>query len=273
MKQEATAPPGRVPAGVVEVSSLDPSHPAPASVLPGIDGSRWRSEAGFLRKLLWVSLAGPLLLVISAGVAAGLDPGYSDRDPVSLLAAEGAPTAPIVTFGFLASGLALMVMMAVVWRLGTPLGRVVPLVGFGSGALITAASFFPCSPGCPAPWGGEAAPQDVVHFGLVVTSVAGFAAAPVLTWGRLWHRRVWVSYRRATGFLAVLVVAGGFLTFTSEALPVAALAGTVGIWQRISMAGSLAWFSLTAAVVLVGSESLRSGDSPVDDEARSVTAR
>jgi hypothetical protein len=221
-------------------------------------------ETSSLRRLAWLSLAGPVAMIVTIFVAASLDPDYSHRQPVSLLAAEGAPTAPMVTFGFFSAGVGLMILMTALWRLKTPLGRGIPAIGFTSGALITASSFFPCSPGCPAPWSAEASAQDTVHFALVLSAVIGFGIAPTMTWFRLRGRRGWVRYRRATGLLALAIVGGGFLTFTSEALQVVALENTTGIWQRISLGSSVVWFVLTAAVALTRSGSI-STEPPVND--------
>lgn len=211
---------------------LPGSQPGPAPSTP-------------FRRLVWLSLTGPVIMIVTILVAAGFDPAYSHREPVSQLSAEGAPMAALVAFGLFAAGAGLMLLTAILWRLRTPLGRIVVVVGFASGLLIAISSFFPCSPGCPAPWTKEAAAQDVIHFVLVLAGFIGFGTAPAVAWLRLRLLPGQRSYRRVTGVLAFVIIATSFLTFTAEALPSSLLTNTTGIWQRISIGMSVVWFVIT----------------------------
>lgn len=200
--------------------------------------------------MVWVGLAGPVLLAVAITVGGFREPGYGHDEPVSLLAAEGARMAPLVVPAFLLSGLSLLVISVALGWMRFPLGRVVPVLGFVAGGLVVGSALARCSPGCPAPWSGEAQVQDVVHFSLVLPAMWGFAAAPIVAWRRLRRLEGWTAFRRLTAASTVPILVGGILTFTAEALPVPVFVGTTGIWQRIAIGASLLWFGASALLPL-----------------------
>ncbi|MFQ5517184.1 MAG: DUF998 domain-containing protein, partial [Acidimicrobiia bacterium] len=217
----------------------------------GRPAASWKPAAvPWRRHLLAASLAGPAALAVAIAVSAVLHPGYSHRQPVSLLGADGAPYGWLFAAGMVASGAGLTVLSWIMLDVVSPMGRLAARISLMSGMLLVVAAGVPCSQGCPAPWTAEATGRDLTHFMLVVAAAAGLVAAPVAA--RRWMCRSGCAprFRRLTGLLLAPIVAGAVLTFAAEALPLGVFAATTGIWQRIMIAGSLTWYSTIAILVL-----------------------
>jgi hypothetical membrane protein len=193
------------------------------------------------RSLAWAGVVGPVAFAIAA-IVGGLvnGTGYSPvHQFVSELAAVGSPARVLMTIGFLALGLSLVVFAWSVrrlWRGAAVLAVVIALSGAGT----LMAGTFSCDAGCPT-HGGRSTHQQLHDLSSVLTFSTWIVAPFVAGWPR---RRT--RYGRLSLALGVLALAGGFVVASfGDRQPT----DPVGLWQRVLLAVVGLWFVLTALQV------------------------
>jgi hypothetical protein len=166
--------------------------------------------------------------------------GYSPVDDfVSELAASGSDARAIMTAGFFAFAVGIVVFA---WSLRTiwPALATVALILAASGVGTLLAGTFACDPGCPTT--GDRSLAQQLHDGASVLSFASWLTAMALTGWRLRHE----TYGRASLALATVAL-GSFLTLGALRAPVPH--GPVGLVQRIMLAAVIVWFMTMSAAV------------------------
>lgn len=187
---------------------------------------------------LWGGVAAPVLYIVTVLAGGAVLPGYDPvTDPISALTAAGRPGIKWIEAGFGLYNLLLMAFASAGWTLADSEWRrvfVTLMVTASSGLLMW--PFAMDMAGAPPSAGGLA------HLGLAaIASLSTIAAVwlSAVNWHRLGHRQMrWFS----SLCLAVIALSG-----------VAAAAGAalgwpvVGLLERLTIGGFLAWLGVTAA--------------------------
>jgi hypothetical membrane protein len=180
-------------------------------------------------RLAWAGVVGPVTFVAGWAVAGALTPGYSPlSQPVSRLAAAGAPQRPLMNAGFLAFAVA-MPVYAVSLRAELP-GRTW-LVALANGVATAAIVATPL---------GYSQAVDTAHAGaagvayLALAALPLAAAVPLARTGRP---------RAARASVVLGLVAGASLAATSADR-------AVGLFQRAGLTLVDAWIVATALAML-----------------------
>ncbi|HEV2516151.1 MAG TPA: DUF998 domain-containing protein [Devosia sp.] len=187
---------------------------------------------------LWGGVAAPVLYIGTVLAGGAVLPGYDPvTDPISALTAAGRPGIKWIEAGFGLYNLLLMAFAGAGWSLADRAWRrvfVILMVTAGAGLLMW--PFAMDMPGAPPSAAGLA------HLGLAaVASLSTLAAVwlSAVNWHRLGHRPM---RRFCSMCLAVIALSG-----------VAAAAGAalgwplVGLLERVTIGGFMAWLGVTAA--------------------------
>jgi hypothetical membrane protein len=183
------------------------------------------------RALAWAGVAGPVTFITSWATAGALTPGYSPlQEPVSRLAAAGAPHRPLMNAGFL-------VFAAAMPAYAVPLRMVVP-----GRAWLAALACGVGSAGIAVTPLGFSDGLDAAHAAAAGSTYLAMAALPLLAAGPLAR-----SGRRqaARASVAIGVVAGACLVASTVAEP-------VGLFQRAGLSVVDAWIVASALAILRG---------------------
>ena len=182
------------------------------------------------RPLAWAGVAGPVTFITSWAAAGALTPGYSPlEEPVSRLAAAGAPHRPLMNAGFL-------VFAAAMPLYAVPLRSVLP-----GRAWLTAVACGVGSAGIAATPLGFSDGLDAAHAAAAGSTYLAMAVLPVAAAGSLARSG---RQRAAQMSAAVGVVAGACLAASIVAEP-------VGLFQRAGLTLVDAWI-VTSAVAILG---------------------
>lgn len=194
--------------------------------------------AATARRLAWGGVAGPAAFVLAWSVAGARRPGYSPvHDPISRLAAEGAPTQAAMSLGFLAFGVG-------VGLYGAAAASTMSRATAAAAALTAAATVGIAALPLDTPRGGapHAAAAGVVYAALATTQLAGGRAL-----ARLGRR----TAARASALSGVA---------TAVALLASAATGSyTGLLQRAGLTLGDAWIAATAMWVVRGGAQDRRG--------------
>jgi hypothetical membrane protein len=181
------------------------------------------------RALAWAGVAGPVTFVVSWATAGALTPGYSPlTEPVSRLAAAGAPQRPLMNAGFLVFAAA-MPISAIPFRSALP-GRAW-LASVASGIATAAIAATPL---------GFSGRLDAAHALAAGSAYLTLVALPLAASGSLARS----GRRRAARASAALgLVAGACLAASMAAEP-------VGFFQRAGLTLIDVWIVATALAVV-----------------------
>ena len=191
----------------------------------------------------WGGIAGPAAFITAWAVGGTIRSGYSPvDDAISLLAAVGASTRPLMTAGFVAFGVGVPVY-------ATALRKAVPGPAWTMAAATGLATL-----GVAATPLDTSATVDATHGIFAAIGYVTLAATPVLAARPL----VVAGHRTAAMASAAIGIASGLC-----------LAGTVlgpghGLWQRLGLSLGDAWLAATAVWLLSGERRRAVPVPPVD---------
>ncbi len=178
--------------------------------------------------LAWAGVAGPLTFVASWATAGALTPGYSPlQEPISRLAAAGAPHRPLMNAGFLVFAAA-MPLYAVPLRSALPSRAWLAAVASGVGSAGIAATPL-----------GFSDRLDAAHAVAAGSTYLAMAALPLLAAGPLGRS----GQGRAAQMSAAVGVAAGV------ALGASIGAEPVGFFQRAGLTLVDVWIVATALAI------------------------
>jgi hypothetical membrane protein len=192
---------------------------------------------------LAAAIAGPLALAVAAAVGAALQPAYSSRrEDLSALAATDARWSAVMAAGIVATGLAVLVVAAALWRRRDGRGPAAALVLGGLAVVATGLLPIDCSERADAACraridAGMASWHDGAHNLAIVLAVAALAAAPLLAAAA----PSWRGMRAPSAVAGVLTLAI-YALYLADPLP-----GWTGAIERVGVAVPLAWIALAAA--------------------------
>jgi Protein of unknown function (DUF998) len=168
-------------------------------------------------------------------LAARRHPGYSHiGSHVSGLAAQGAPSAPVMVSGFVVLGAASSVME-------TPSPAVRRLLRTAGLATLAAGAFRASSPACPTPFvDADVEPTDIAHAGASMTAFVCWLALPITTArqpGPSWYRRLSSALAIATS-----------VTYALAGVTTRRHSPTRGLAQRAFLATVFLWYAATTGL-------------------------
>ena len=200
-----------------------------------MDGSSSRARA-----LALAGIVGPAVFLLDSVLAGLLEDGYSPvYSFISELAAEGSGVRVLMTIGFIAFGLCILVF-AYALRVLRPAALVLVLVVALSGAGTLMAGTFSCDAGCPAK-GQTSTHQDLHNVSSVITFSSWIVAPLVAAWQLRGTR-----YGQLSLVLGLAALALGFVLWAmSDRTP----DDPVGVFQRAELLIVGAWFALTAVEI------------------------
>jgi hypothetical membrane protein len=189
------------------------------------------------RQLALAGIVGPVVFAAAAVIGAPFDDGYSHTHQfVSELAAEGSSSRVLMTVGFLALGVCLVVFAWSVRALRPAAGALALVIAL-SGAGTLMAGTFSCDQGCPAK--GHMSTHQELHNVSSVITFSSWIIAPLLAGWRLRGTRL-ARLSTAVGVFALAVGVG--LSSFSDRQP----DDPVGLLQRVLLIAVGAWFLLMA---------------------------
>jgi hypothetical membrane protein len=189
------------------------------------------------RQLALAGIVGPAVFAAAAVIGAPFDDGYSHvHSFVSELAAEGSSARVLMTIGFFAMGLCLLVFAWSVRALRPAAGALALVIALSGGGTLMAGTFS-CDEGCPAK--GHMSTHQELHNVSSVITFSSWIVAPLLAGWQL----------RGTRLARVSIVLGLFelamalyLQSFSDRQP----DDPVGLLQRVILLAVGVWFVLTA---------------------------
>jgi hypothetical membrane protein len=189
------------------------------------------------RQLALAGIAGPAAFAVATVISAPFNEGYSHvRSFISELAAEGSDARVLMTIGFVALGVCILVFAWSVRRLRPATGALALVIALsGVGTLM--AGTFSCDAGCPAK--GEMSTHQELHN---VSSIITFSAWIVIPLLAGWQLRGTRMARLSVALGVVELAIALVLQTYNDRQP----DDPVGLLQRALLLVLFAWFVLTA---------------------------
>jgi hypothetical membrane protein len=183
-------------------------------------------------------IVGPVVFAAAAVIGAPFDDGYSHvHSFVSELAAEGSSARVLMTVGFFALGLCLVVFAWSVRVLRPAAGALALVIALGGAGTLTAGTFS-CDEGCPAK--GHMSTHQELHNASSVITFSSWIVAPLLAGWQLRYNKKLARLSIAIGLFELAVGIG--LSSFSDRQP----DDPVGLLQRVLLLAVGVWFVLMA---------------------------
>jgi len=189
------------------------------------------------KRLALAGIVGPAAFALAAVIGGLTKSGYSPvHEYVSALAATGSSVRTLMTIGFFALGIGILVFAVAVRRL-RPAAVLLALVLTVSGVGTLTAGTFSCDPGCPTK--GDITTHQQLHNVSSVFTFSSWIIAPFVAARQLRRAR----FARISLVFGVVELAFGLVLGSyADASP----GDPVGLLQRIELVAVGAWFVLFA---------------------------
>jgi hypothetical membrane protein len=192
------------------------------------------------RRLALAGIVGPAAFAAAAIIGAQVNDGYSQMHSfISELAAEGSQARVLMTIGFFALGLCVVVFAWSV-RVLRPAAAALALVIAFSGAGVLMAGTFSCDEGCPAQ-GVTSTHQDLHNVSSIIT-FSSWIIAPLLAGWQLRNTDSRLARLSIAFGVVELAVALWLQTYSTDRQP----DDPVGLLQRVILLVIFTWLVVTA---------------------------